>query len=337
MGQGVAALTDEVCHKSLGACIIEKRLVGRVNTAEHDTERSPRWNSFWGRVIILIVSIQIAVLLLLAVIAFLLLRQSRSIFESSGELSRRIIESAEENRKILNESIELHEKTNTLIERSNEVMEEFNSLMGVYNTIVSNQNDLLTVELRPQIDLELHIDREGLEQIIISNRGKPLLDFKSRGYAYVRLNVVEKEREELFSFAIPYYNYYSYPEYKSLLSGQVATIESRGFFGEQMTPEEIAQTFRDVLRDDDGFILVSAQLERYVSIEYTDSAQRGYAEMYFVDESKFYRIDPVETRRLTAAYIRFKRYEYSFLIDGTTAQKIKELWKDLLEEIAGRG
>jgi hypothetical protein len=209
--------------------------------------------------------------------------------------------------------------------------------MGVYNTIVLNQNELLTVELRPQIDLSLHIDREGLEQIIISNRGKPLLDFKSRAYAYVRLTVAKKEGEQLFSFTIPYYNYYSYPEYESLLSGQVAKIESRGFFGEQMTPEDIAETFSGVLKNDDDYILVSAKLERYVSIEYTDNAQRAYAEMYFVDEAKYYRIDPIKSRRLTAAYVRFRRYEYSFLIDGTTAQKIEQIWKDLLEEIASRG
>lgn len=288
-------------------------------------------------VIALIVSVQIAVMLLLAVIAALLLRQSRLAIESSGEISQRMIESAEETKKILRENLALHDKTNSLMQRSNEVMEEFNSLMGVYNTIVLNQNELLTVELRPQIDLTLHVSREGLEQIVIANRGKPLLDFKSRAYAYVRLTVAKKEGEQLFSFTIPYYNYYSYPEYDSLLSGEVATIESRGFFGERMTAEEIAETFREVLRGDGDYILLSTGLERYVSIEYTDNAQRGYAEMYFVDEAKFYRIDPIETRRLTTAYVRFKRYEYSFLIDGTTAQKIEQLWKDLLEEFASRG
>lgn len=61
------------------------------------------------------------------------------------------------------------------------------------------------------------------------------------------------------------------------------------------------------------------------------------AEVYSVDEAKFYRIDPIETRRLTAAYVRFKRCEHSFLIDGTTSQKIEQLWKDLLEQIASRG
>ena len=286
--------------------------------------------------IVLIVSVQIVVMLLLAVIAALLLRQSRLTFESSGELSRRMIESADETRKILRDSLALHDKTNSIMQRSNELMEEFNSLMGVYNTIVLNQNELLTVELRPQIDLTLHASRDGIEQIVIANRGKPLLNFNSRAYAYVRLTVANKEAEQLFSFTIPYYNYYSYPEYDSLLSGEVATIQSRGFFGDRMTSEEIAETFREGLRSDDYYILLSADLERYVSIEYTDNAQRGFAEMYFVDEAKFYRIDPIETRRLTTAYVRFKRYNYSFLIDGTTAQKVEQLWKDLLEEIASR-
>jgi hypothetical protein len=293
--------------------------------------KKPRW------IYVLIISLQILVTLLVAVIAVLLIRQSRLMSESSSELSKQMIESVEETRNILQDSLDLHEQTNSLIQRSNRVMEEFNSLIEVYNRIVLNQNELLTVELRPQIDLALHVNREGLEQIIISNKGKPLLNLGSRGYAYMRLAVVKREDSELFSFAIPYYNYYSYPEYDNLLSGEVAVIESRGFFGERMTPEEIAESFRGVLRQDGDWTLLSASLERYVSLEYTDNAQREYSEMYYIDEAKFYRIDPIESRKLMAAYVKFKQYEYSFLIDGTTTQKIERMWKDLLQEIGSRG
>ncbi len=282
---------------------------------------------------LLAAQVALLVLVLLVLISALLLGFGMRR-RGPGEASERIMDSLDD---LLAETVRAQQETGRLVEQSSANVERLETIIGRYDSLLRRQAELLSMSLRPQIEIALFVDEEGGERIVLSNPGKPLSSLSAKGYGYLALTLAGESPTGLAAVDVPYYGYYRLPEYDSLLSGEMARIESwEPTTGARLTPGEAAEALRRSKPPRTDVVLVAVRFERYVFLEYTDEAQRERSELYFIDRHRVYRVDPVRTKELTESYVRYRRYEDVFAHDERRDQRLEELWIELVERVRGR-